>query len=190
MSPIQFPLHGRHVALIDGCTGFGLCLASIVRASGGYISLLGRDEDNLHEAAHELHGARIVVRRNDPLRDLSDLLQGAAPVDHLIMPASVNRACSENGDATLDLGACRISDLVSRALLLTPAHCQIALMGCDDDALEDDLLRLLSEHASPAPVMMLDNCDMQTIANSVLNEILSRPARLQLLRGRMRLEEA
>lgn len=190
MSPIQFPLHGRHVAIIDGCTGFGLSLASLVRDSGGYVSLLGRDEDHLHDAACALHGARIVVRRGDPLRDLTDLLQGAAPVDFLLMPAAVSGTCpNANGPERFDLGPCRISDLVDKALKLTPAHCQIGLLGPEDQALDDDLLRLLSELASPRPVMVLDGDDMDANAAAVLNELLRHPARLQYLRGRMRLEE-
>lgn len=189
MSPVQFPLHGRHVAIIDGCTGFGLSVASLVRTSGGYVSLLGRDEDNLHEAAFELHGARIVVRQGDPIRDLVDLLQGAAPVDYLIMPAAVSGQCGASAASGFDRGACRISDLVSRALKLTPAHCQIALIGPEHEPLDDDLLAILSEHAVSAPVMMLENCDSATVAAAVLQEILSHPARMQLLRGRLRLEE-
>lgn len=190
MSPIQFPLHGRHFAIIDGCTGFGLSLASLVRDSGGYVSLLGRDEDHLHDAACTLHGARIVVRRGDPLRDLTDLLQGAAPVDFLLMPAAISGSCSNAaGTTSFDLGPCRIGELVDKALKLTAPHCQIGLLGPEDQALDEDLLKLLSEHASPRPVMLLESDDMDANAAAVINELLRHPARLQYLRGRMRLEE-
>lgn len=190
MFPYLFRLHGRHFAIIDGCSDFGVRLASLIRQSGGYVSLLGRDEDLLHDAACTLHGARIVVRRGDPLRDLTDLLQGAAPVDYLLMPAAVSGTCPNSAGAnSFDLGSCRISDLVAKALSLTPAHCQITLLGPEEAALDEDLLKLLAEHASAAPVLLLNSSELSNIAATVLSELLSRPARLQYLRGRMRLEE-
>jgi hypothetical protein len=189
MFPFRFPLSGRHFAIIDGCSGFGLSLGSLIRSGGGYVSLLGRDEDHLHEAACTLHGARIVLRRGDPLRDLSDLLQGAAPVDYLLMPAAIGGACQNSDRAAFAPGSCRISDLVAKALQLTPPTCQISLLGPEEDVLEDDLLKLLAEHGSVAPILMLDSCEAANIASTVLQQLLSRRVRLQLLRGRMRLEE-
>ncbi len=190
MSPAHFPLQGRHVAIINGCSGFGLALARLVRDSGGYVSLLGGDEDHLHDAACTLHGARIVVRRGDALRDIEDLLQAYPAVDFLVMPAMAAGPCEANTDRShFDPSPYRISELVQRALKLTAPQCQIALCGPDDEAIEDDLLRLLAEHASPAPLMMLADCDMPTIAAAVLRELLSRPARLQLLRGQVALIE-
>jgi len=191
MFPFRFPLNGRHFAIIDGCSGFGLSLASLIRSCGGYVSLLGSDEDHLHEAACTLHGARIVLRRGDPLRDLTGLLQGAAPVDQLIMPAAVSGTCqTANGTTSFDLGPCRISDLVQRALSLTSAQCQITLLGPEDAVLEDDLLKLLAEHAGDSPLLMFDSNEMPAVASAVLNQLLSRRVRLQFLRGRMRLEES
>jgi hypothetical protein len=189
MFPFRFPLSGRHFAIIDGCSGFGLSLGSLIRGGGGYVSLLGRDEDHLHEAACTLHGARIVLRRGDPLRDVTDLLQGAAPVDYLLMPAAIGGACQNSGKAAFAPGSCRISDLVSKALQLTPPTCQISLLGPEEDVLEDDLLKLLAEHGSVAPILMLDSCEAANVASAVLHQLLSRRVRLQLLRGRMRLEE-
>ncbi len=191
MFPFRFPLNGRHFAIIDGCSDFGMSLASLIRDGGGYVSLLGRDEDHLHDAACTLHGARIVVRRGDPLRDLTDLLQGAAPVDHLIMPAATSGTCPGASEPSrLGMGTCRISDLVVKAMSLTPAHCQITLLGPEDAVLDEDLLKLLAEHASAAPVLLLDSSEVSQIAATVLNQLLSRRVRLQYLRGRMRLEES
>jgi NAD(P)-dependent dehydrogenase (short-subunit alcohol dehydrogenase family) len=189
MPPAIFPLHGRHVAIINGCSGFGLALARLVRDSGGTVSLLGGDEDHLHDAACALHGARIVVRGRDALRDMEDLVQVYPPIDFLIMPALAGQCPEGTEGGGFDPSPYRISELVQRALKLTPPQCQIALCGPEHEPIEDDLLRLLAEHASPAPLMMLADCDMPTIAAAVLRELLSRPARLQLLRGQVGLEE-
>lgn len=77
-------LKDRNVVIIGGSSGIGFVTA-LAKAYGANVTITGRSEDKLHQAAKELGGVKTAIVDICKECDIRQLFEGLESVDHLVV---------------------------------------------------------------------------------------------------------
>ncbi|MEC9344454.1 MAG: SDR family oxidoreductase [Pseudomonadota bacterium] len=83
-------LEGQHVVVVGGASGIGLAVARKCAGEGARLTLVGRTESRLREAAAEIGGARYQVADAATDGALGDAYAAAGVFDHLVTTVSAS----------------------------------------------------------------------------------------------------
>ncbi len=78
-------LKDRNVVIIGGSSGIGFVTAQLAKAYGANVTITGRSEDKLHQAAKELGGVKTAIVDICKECDIRQLFEGLESVDHLVV---------------------------------------------------------------------------------------------------------
>jgi NAD(P)-dependent dehydrogenase (short-subunit alcohol dehydrogenase family) len=78
-------LKDRNVVIIGGSSGIGLATAHLAQSQGAVVTITGRSEDKLRQAANDLGGAKTAILDIANESDISQLFTDCHPIDHLVV---------------------------------------------------------------------------------------------------------
>ena len=85
-------LAGRSVVVLGGASGIGFAVARMAADAGANVTLIGRTQSRLEEAAAEIEGAAIAVADAMEAGSLPQALGPLGRIDHLVLTASSSAA--------------------------------------------------------------------------------------------------
>jgi NAD(P)-dependent dehydrogenase (short-subunit alcohol dehydrogenase family) len=83
----QTALEGAHVVVFGGSSGIGLATAVATKTLGARVTLVGRTQSKLDDAAREIGGARTAVADIADRKSVEAVFAGMERVDHLVITA-------------------------------------------------------------------------------------------------------
>jgi NAD(P)-dependent dehydrogenase (short-subunit alcohol dehydrogenase family) len=94
-------LKDKNVVIIGGSSGIGLATAHIAQSEGAVVTITGRSEDKLRQAANDLGGAKTAILDIAKEADIRQLFTDCHSIDHLVvLGASLSSGAIR--DATLE----------------------------------------------------------------------------------------
>lgn len=78
-------LKDRSVVIIGGSSGIGFITAQLAKEYGANVTIAGRSQDKLRQAANELGGVKTAIADISQEADICKLFAGLESVDHLIV---------------------------------------------------------------------------------------------------------